>query len=242
MKPIRYPARSSLLNVGCGRHYHPEWCNLDIGARDPQVLRHDIRRGLPFADESFGAIYHSHLLEHLAPESGRQFLQECLRVLRPGGVMRIVVPDLEIIASLYLEKLRRIDRQREQTIADYRWMTLELLDQMVRDRSGGLMGQYMTNPHIVNSDFVRADRPRVLDQSHGAGRRRDACAARGARRRARPSCGGSLAAGAVRDGAAPGAVAARAGPGEGLCGRAFPRAGRDSPLDVRPFFARRAGL
>jgi predicted SAM-dependent methyltransferase len=151
----RYRPSSRLLNVGCGDHYHPEWCNVEIASRDPAVILHDIRRGLPFEDGYFDAVYHSHVLEHLTARDGEHFLYECLRVLRPGGILRIVVPDLEIIAALYLEKLRRVNEHRQDTVADYCWMKLELLDQMVREQSGGLMGKYMTDPKIINSDFVR---------------------------------------------------------------------------------------
>jgi hypothetical protein len=41
-------------------------------------------------------------------------------------------------------------------MADYRWMKLELIDQMVRDQSGGQMGEYMADPEIANSEFVRS--------------------------------------------------------------------------------------
>ena len=151
----RYRPSSRLLNIGCGDHYHADWCNLEIASPDPKVILHDIRRGLPFEDGYFDAVYHSHVLEHLTAEVGEHFLYECLRVLRPGGVLRIVVPDLETIASLYLEKLRRVNEHQDTTVADYCWMKLELLDQMVRDQSGGLMGRYMTDPKIINSGFVR---------------------------------------------------------------------------------------
>jgi predicted SAM-dependent methyltransferase len=151
----QYHPTSKLLNVGCGDHYHPDWCNLEIAGGAPGIIRHDIRRGLPFQENTFDAVYHSHVLEHLTALDGERFLYECYRVLRPGGILRIVVPDLEIIASLYLEKLRRVDERNGVTVADYRWMKLELLDQMVRDQSGGLMGQYMTDPNIINSGFVR---------------------------------------------------------------------------------------
>lgn len=156
MNAIRYKPKSTKLNIGCGDHFHPDWCNLDVRSQNPAVIEFDVRRGLPFNDDSFDVVYHSHVLEHLTAADGERLMQECRRVLRPGGVLRVVVPDLETIAALYLEKLRRVDSQKEETIADYWWMKLELLDQMVRDTSGGLMGQYMADPNIVNSEFVRS--------------------------------------------------------------------------------------
>ncbi len=156
MNATRYQPKSNRLNIGCGDHFHADWCNLDVRAADSEVMEFDIRHGLPFADESFDVVYHSHVLEHLTAADGERLMQECRRVLRPGGVLRVVVPDLETIAALYLEKLRRADAHREETVADYLWMKLELLDQMVRDTSGGLMGQYMADPNIVNSEFVRS--------------------------------------------------------------------------------------
>lgn len=149
------PGKSGLLNVGCGSHYHQDWRNLDLYSDDPSVVQHDVRRGIPFDEEQFEAVYHSHILEHLPPYMGRQLIAECYRVLKPGGVLRIVVPDLERIAKLYLKKLDSAIAQEPGAAADYHWMKLELLDQMVRSRSGGLMGQYMTSPALENADFVR---------------------------------------------------------------------------------------
>lgn len=145
-----------LLNVGCGSHYDDRWRNLDLFSSDPAVLQYDIRKGIPFKDGEFDAVYHSHVLEHLAPYQGRKLIAECYRVLKPGGVLRIVVPDLERIARLYLAKLENALEEMPGAAADYHWMKLELLDQMVRCQSGGMMGQYMTSPAIENSDFVRS--------------------------------------------------------------------------------------
>jgi len=71
------------------------------------IVAHDLTRGLPFADASVDVVYHSHVLEHLDRPLVPVFLAEVRRVLKPGGVHRIVVPDLEQLARLYLEDLAR---------------------------------------------------------------------------------------------------------------------------------------
>ena len=147
-------ACDELLNIGCGDHFHDAWTNLDLFAQDDAITEHDVTKGLPYADNSFDAIYHSHVLEHLGPEQGRGCLAECFRVLKPGGVLRVVVPDLEQIAQLYLEMHHCAWNGDADARTNYDWMKLELLDQMVRQRPGGRMGQYMSNPNIPNSDFV----------------------------------------------------------------------------------------
>lgn len=101
-----------LLNIGCGALVHPEWINLDVTSSLPGVIRHDIRKGLPFEDASIDACYSSHMVEHLRREDAVRLLTECRRVLKPGGVVRIVVPDLEAITLGYLDALRRV-RQGE---------------------------------------------------------------------------------------------------------------------------------
>ena len=83
-------------------------------------------------------------------------LEECHRVLRPGGVLRIVVPNLEQIATLYLNYHRQAWAGEQGAAVNYRWMKLELLDQLVRTHSGGAMGQYMAGEEIKNSGFVRS--------------------------------------------------------------------------------------
>ena len=148
--------QQALLNIGCGEHFHPAWANIDLAPQHPSITAHDVKTRLPFGDHSFDAVYHSHVLEHLSPESGQFCIQECYRVLKPGGVLRIVVPDLERIAELYIETHIRAWKGDPGARYDYHWMKLELLDQLVRPRSGGLMGPYMANPAIKNPEFVRS--------------------------------------------------------------------------------------
>jgi len=157
------------LNVGCGAHFHPDWCNIDLVASGPSVIEHDIRKGLPFADGSFHAVYHSHVLEHLTPEQGKQLIGECQRVLTPGGVLRIVVPDLERITELYLAMLKKAWAGDEVAEENYQWMKLELLDQMVRHQSGGMMGPYMIDTRKRNADFVRSRIGGEIDSCQSSG-------------------------------------------------------------------------
>lgn len=147
---------SNLLNVGCGRCYHDDWTNIDLVASGPQVRQYDLRRGLPYDDGSFDAVYHSHVLEHLTPEDAAGMLAECGRVLRPGGVLRVAVPDLEGIAKAYLGAIEAAQNGDPYAIANHRWMTLELIDQMTRQKGGGRMGMAMRDPQLINHDFIRA--------------------------------------------------------------------------------------
>lgn len=66
------------------------------------ILIHDVRKPLPFQDNTFNAIYASHLLEHLYLEEAKGLLKECFRVLLPTGVLRMVVPDLRSIILEYV--------------------------------------------------------------------------------------------------------------------------------------------
>ena len=153
----KIPASSSrYLNLGCGRRYHSAWTNLDLESNDPEVVSHDVTKGIPFEASSFDAVYHSHVLEHLNPEEGKQLIQECYRLLSPGGVLRVVVPDLERIARLYLENHQQAWDGDEAASVNYDWMKMELLDQLVREKSGGQMGIYMSRQEIKNAEFVQS--------------------------------------------------------------------------------------
>ena len=60
-------------------------------------------RTLPYQDNSYDYIVASHFLEHLTSEEGLVFLQECHRVLKPDGVIRLAVPDAELLTKKYLD-------------------------------------------------------------------------------------------------------------------------------------------
>jgi len=61
----------------------------------------DLTKPLPYSSDSVEAIFSSHVLEHLFMDEVEKLIPEMFRILKPGGVCRIVVPDLEKIVSLY---------------------------------------------------------------------------------------------------------------------------------------------
>ena len=143
-----------LFNIGCGYITHPEWINLDIAPTNPIVKSFDFRRGLPAPSGSVDACYSSHALEHARLEEARFLIQDCFRALKSGGIIRIVVPDLEVIAREYLKYLEKVSQGDRTSEANYDWMILELLDQVSRDRQGGEMAKCLNQPQLLNEDFV----------------------------------------------------------------------------------------
>jgi len=112
------------LNLGCGPQVVEGWINVDyaLGARlattpvlgatvralglfnmrwDPRIHIHDLTKPLPWADGTADVCYTSHTVEHMSRDEGRHLVSEAYRVLRPGGVLRVVVPDLHDVVDRY---------------------------------------------------------------------------------------------------------------------------------------------
>lgn len=143
------------LNVGCGSHFSPEWNNLDLFAK-AGVIAHDVRRALPYPEKTFDAVYSSHVLEHLIPAQGRFFLSEQLRVLKPGGICRIAVPDLERNCRDYLAQLQKAENDPSAAnLLDYKWGVLQLIDQLVREEYGGEMIKSLRQREY-NLEFIQS--------------------------------------------------------------------------------------
>jgi SAM-dependent methyltransferase len=147
------PEKIAYLNLGCGHHFSSDWNNLDLVGHEG-VEPFDIRQRLPYPQGSFDVVYSSHVLEHLTPDDGAQFLGEKYRVLKPGGICRIAVPDLEKICRAYLRHLEEsaLSPTQENLLA-YNWSVLQLLDQLVRDKPGGRMLEALQRGHY-DAEFV----------------------------------------------------------------------------------------
>lgn len=74
---------------------------LDV-ARVEGIRWANAARRIPLPDGSARVVYSSHMIEHLDRASARGLLDEMHRVLRPGGLVRIVAPDLRRLADAYV--------------------------------------------------------------------------------------------------------------------------------------------
>jgi predicted SAM-dependent methyltransferase len=142
------------LNLGCGHRFHADWTNVDFVSTGKGVIAYDLTQGIPFPNASFDVVYNSHVLEHFPKTEAEAFLRECCRVLRPQGILRVVVPDLEQIARSYLTALEKASTGSQEGAANYEWILLEMYDQTVRNHSGGEMAAYLSREHIPNKEFV----------------------------------------------------------------------------------------
>ncbi|WP_213453059.1 methyltransferase domain-containing protein [Rhizomonospora bruguierae] len=80
-----------LLDVGCGQtKQYPEAIGLDMRACEAVDVRANLSLGLPMASRSVDAVFAVHVLEHLIDFLA--LVDECHRVLRPGGVLHVVSP------------------------------------------------------------------------------------------------------------------------------------------------------
>jgi SAM-dependent methyltransferase len=100
------------------------------------IVAHDVARGLPFDTGSIDVVYHSHLLEHLDKDVARMFLREVRRVLKPGGIQRIVVPDMEKACRDYVSHLSISETDRAEA-ATHDSYVAAIIEQSVRREAYG---------------------------------------------------------------------------------------------------------
>lgn len=91
------------LNIGCGPNITPEFINLDYTWRPGIDICWDITRKLPLKHNSLSGIYSEHCIEHIPETEARSLLSQCFNQLKPGGTIRIAVPDAELYLDLYVK-------------------------------------------------------------------------------------------------------------------------------------------
>jgi SAM-dependent methyltransferase len=129
------------VNLACGGVYvaGDGWINLDYSSNNRNVQRADLLGSLPLADNCASIVYSSHFLEHIPRDQVNRLLLECFRILKPGGILRLVVPDLDNLCRTYLAHRDRGLHEH----ADF--VVLEIFDQCVRRVSGGELARLHKN-------------------------------------------------------------------------------------------------
>jgi predicted SAM-dependent methyltransferase len=95
-----------LLNIGCGPNIYPQFINLDYSWQPGINICWDItKKPYPLSNDSLDGIFTEHCLEHISVPACQKNLEEFHRLLKPGGTLRIVVPDAEIYYTIYNKRL-----------------------------------------------------------------------------------------------------------------------------------------
>ena len=146
------------INLACGGKLCLKggWINADHSPDNKQVKKINLLNQLPFDNNSFDVVYHSQFIEHLTPNVGLKFLHECYRILKPGGILRVVTPDLENQAIEYLKQLQELKCKPDSkyTRSKYNWIRLEMLDQLTRNITGGEMVAFINQSSSDEKDGI----------------------------------------------------------------------------------------
>jgi predicted SAM-dependent methyltransferase len=97
----RYLARPGVhgLHIGAGDNHLDGWLNTELCPRADQIFL-DATRPFPLPAAAFDYVYSEHMIEHIPYAAAVGMVRECHRILKPGGVIRIVTPDLRFLTRL----------------------------------------------------------------------------------------------------------------------------------------------
>jgi SAM-dependent methyltransferase len=171
--------QTKVVNLGCGHKVsaHPSVLNIDwsiyLRIRESRLLTllsplllsskqkerfdqlplnimaHDLGKGIPLPDNSADVIFHSNMMEHLDRSVAENFLLEALRVLKPGGIHRIVVPDFEKACANYLAHIAACDSNPNEC-ARHEDYIARIIEQSVRREAAGTRLQRPVRRFIEN--------------------------------------------------------------------------------------------
>jgi SAM-dependent methyltransferase len=165
------------LHLGSGPHAVPGWENVDksltpvltrkpaarallrrIGLINelqaqttwpPEVKRMNVSATWPWSDGAAGAVFSSHMVEHLEADEVRHVLSEAFRVLRPGGIMRLALPDLHLAVEKYLSDKAAGDERAADSFVTYLYLRPEVHGSGVHR----MLVRMLHRPHLWMYDF-----------------------------------------------------------------------------------------
>jgi predicted SAM-dependent methyltransferase len=154
-----------LVNIGAGPLGRDGWINIDGWMNPGITFVHDCRHGIPLANNAARAIYAEHFLEHIDYiEDVPVFLHECLRILEPGGVLRIIVPDAEKYLDAYAtpgwDKMRLLQKEPSFT-------KMEIVNEIFRGGGCGILHRYAYDFETIDKVLTKAGFREIRKLSFG---------------------------------------------------------------------------
>lgn len=167
ISPRRRQAAKPLLHIGSGLNFLSDFENVDFYAVrfwKARHIGHDFRFPLPYENDTFDGVYSEHTLEHLPPKQAIALLKEIRRVIKPGGVFRCSVPDLQKYIRFYLNDVPSEQFNQFSSGCEAIWCLtqnwghlsvwdFEMLSRVLRD---------VGFAHIVECSFRDGSDPRLL--------------------------------------------------------------------------------
>jgi len=160
------------INIACGNTFLQGWRNFDYASSSPYVTRLNSLERLPLDNNKADVVYSSHFLEHIPRPMVDAFMSECFRITKPGGILRLVLPDFEELCAAYLQYRQHEEHDKAE------FLQMEILDQCVRQVSGGELGEFYKSLEATKASeqelikFVQQRTGHVLeDGSNPAGSR-----------------------------------------------------------------------
>ena len=131
--------QTKMLNLGAGPNRYKGWLTADAFKSEADIYLNAYSK-FPFKDSTWDVIYSEHMLEHIYVDKVPHLLSEVFRILKPGGLFRVTVPDLEIHAKNYIQKN---DQFFEPIITKYksRWNTKKSKYWLIRSNGGAFMSR-----------------------------------------------------------------------------------------------------
>ncbi len=133
------------LQIGSGKNVRAGWLNTNYEksylTEQENLIWLDATQPFPFGAEAFDIVFSEHMIEHVSYPMGRKMVQECFRVMKPGGTIRISTPDLHFLLALF---------EREKTDVQSRFMDFHIAKWMP-----DLVGDTAIKETLVLNSFIR---------------------------------------------------------------------------------------
>ena len=124
------------VNLACGDCFLDSWLNYDYAPNSTNVKKINLLKNLPLDSGVASIVYSSHYFEHIPENFVNPFLSECYRIMKPGGMLRLVMPDFDEFCASYLSYRGNNEYQKAE------FLLIEMIDQCVRTYPGGKLGNY----------------------------------------------------------------------------------------------------